>query len=59
MALMKARCGFEPVRIELGAWWDDWLELMGQRMRTLKYHEGKWDEAHSWVWWNSTARSRT
>lgn len=40
---MKAQRVIEPVRVELGAWWKDWLKRVTGRLQTMKYAERKWD----------------
>lgn len=41
IGLIRARRGIDPVRIELGAWWEEWPKRL--MLQTMKYAEEKWD----------------
>lgn len=41
---MKALREIDHMRIELGAWWNVWLERIGQITNFLRQPEGNWDE---------------
>lgn len=44
IALMKARRGIDPMRIDLGAWWNEWPERIGRRIYSMRHPEGNWDD---------------